>query len=374
MTPTERIPLLNPSPPENAEPAKRSFLSLAAEEFDSFCLARNDKPSLRSRQIWSWLARGIGNWEGMTDLSSSLRSALAAQWDLFASKIVLRSRATDLTEKLLLEFPDAKQIETVLMREENRRTICLSTQVGCGMGCVFCASGLEGMQRNLQTSELFEQILRVREILGPAERLSHIVVMGMGEPLANLERLLPVLDWACSEKGLGISARNVTISTVGLPKKIVELASHSKPYHLAVSLHAPNDALRNRIVPTNQGTGLEVILDAAQEYQKISGRQVTYEYILLAGVNDHSTHADELGRLLTGRKSHVNLIPFNPVSGLPWKRPSQESIDLFRDRLRRFGVTATVRKRKGADIDAACGQLRREAARTARVMAPPSIS
>lgn len=367
MTPSDRIGLINLNLPTAGESQKSGYLFLSEIERDSFFEERKEKPSLRNKQIWHWLARGIGQWDGMTDLPSALRADLASHFDLFSSRIMLHSRATDLTEKLLLEFPDGKQIETVLMREENRRTICLSTQAGCGMGCVFCASGLEGLQRNLQTPEILEEILRVREVLGPSERLSHIVVMGMGEPLANLERLLPALDWACSEKGLGISARNVTISTVGLPKKIVELATHSKPYHLAISLHAPNDALRDRIVPTNKGSGLEAILDAAQEYQNLSGRQVTYEYILLAGVNDHSTHADELGRLLAKRKSHVNLIPFNPVSGLPWKRPNQESVDLFRERLWRFGVTATVRKRKGADIEAACGQLRREASRPGKL-------
>lgn len=358
----KKVPLISLSGDQSSP--LPGFLGQEKSDLDAFFQAVGERPSLRIKQIHRWLQQGVTDFQMMSDLPLGLRKALAAAYTPFSSQILLHSKATDETEKLLLEFPDKKQIETVMMREEGRATVCLSTQVGCGMGCVFCASGMEGVQRNLKTFEIQEELLQIRALLGTQERISHIVVMGMGEPLANLERLLPALDWASSPSGLGISARNITISTVGLPKKIIELAGHQKPYHLAVSLHAPNEGLRNQIVPTNEATGIGAILDAAQQYQKISGRQVTYEYILLAGVNDHASHAVELSKLLSGRQSHVNLIPFNPVQGLPWQRPDEESVTNFRETLRLRGVSATVRKRKGADIDAACGQLRREAART----------
>ncbi len=344
-------------------PSLLGFFALTEIEQDSFFQALGERSSLRVKQIHRWFIQGVTDFRLMTDIPAGLRGKLVDSFVPFSSKILLHSKATDETEKLLLEFPDKKQIETVLMREEGRATVCLSTQVGCGMGCVFCASGLEGVQRNLQTHEIKEELLQIRALLQPGERISHIVVMGMGEPLANLERLLPALDWANSASGLGISARNITISTVGLPKKIIELASYKKPYHLAVSLHAPTDLIRNQIVPINEQMGMKDVLDAAQQYQEISGRQVTYEYILIAGINDQAHHAVELARVLSGRQSHVNLIPFNQVKGLPWQRPEEDSIVLFRETLRQRGVSATVRKRKGADIDAACGQLRREAAR-----------
>src|SRR5262249_44043322 len=194
-----------------------------------------------------------------------------------------------------------------------------------------------------------------------AERLTNIVVMGMGEPLANLDNLIEALDVATAKDGLGIGARHVTISTVGLPAKIRRLAEIGKQYHLAVSLHAPNDALRNRIVPTNPKTGLDAILEAADYFFEKTGRQVTYEYVLLGGVNDAPEHAAELGRLLRGRHAHINLIPFNDVQGLTFRRPTQETLAAFTERLQRDGLSVKVRKRKGSEIDAACGQLRRTA-------------
>jgi 23S rRNA (adenine2503-C2)-methyltransferase len=227
------------------------------------------------------------------------------------------------------------------------------------MGCVFCASGLNGVVRNLTAGEILEQLVRLRNLLPAGERLSHIVVMGMGEPLANLDNLLAALDVAGAKDGLGIGARHVTISTVGLPARIRRLADLGKQYHLAVSLHAPNDPLRTRIVPTNEKTGLGPILEAADYFFETTGRQVTFEYVLLRGLNDSDAHAGELARLLRGRPAHVNLIPFNDVEGLPYRRPTDEAMAAFTARLRRDGVSVKVRKRKGSEIDAACGQLRR---------------
>jgi 23S rRNA (adenine2503-C2)-methyltransferase len=215
--------------------------------------------------------------------------------------------------------------------------------------------------RNLRSAEILEQLLDARNLLPPQERLTHVVVMGMGEPLANLDALLETLAVATSPEGLGLSARHVHISTVGVPAKIRRLADLGKQYHLAVSLHAPNDELRTRIVPTNEKVGLSAILEAADYFYAKTGRQVTYEYVLLHEVNDAPAQAVELAQLLRGRQAHVNLIPFNDVAGLPYGRPTQQALDDFLAILRRAGISVKVRKRKGADIDAACGQLRRAA-------------
>jgi 23S rRNA (adenine2503-C2)-methyltransferase len=240
------------------------------------------------------------------------------------------------------------------------------------MGCVFCASGIGGVVRNLSAAEILEQLLNARNLLPGHERITGIVVMGMGEPMANLDALLEALDTATSSDGLGIGARHVTISTVGVPVKIRRLADLGKQYHLAVSLHAPNDEVRTRIVPTNDKVGLAAILEAADYFFAKTGRQVTYEYVLLRDLNDQAAHAAELGRLLRGRQAHVNLIPFNDVAGLPYRRPSQEALTDFAAILRQHGVSVKVRKRKGADIDAACGQLRR-AALTAEPVAAAGV-
>jgi 23S rRNA (adenine2503-C2)-methyltransferase len=230
------------------------------------------------------------------------------------------------------------------------------------MGCVFCASGLDGVERNLSTGEIVEQLLQLQQLLPDSERLSHIVVMGMGEPLANLTGLLPALDRASHPDGLAISARRITVSTVGLPAAIDRLADQASRYHLAVSLHAPTDALRDQLVPVNRKIGLAAILRAADRYFEVSGRRLTYEYVLLAGINDQPRHAQQLVRLLRGRTALVNLIPYNPVASLPYTTPSSRSVQQFRQVLENGGLTVKIRQRKGDRIDAACGQLRRHLA------------
>jgi 23S rRNA (adenine2503-C2)-methyltransferase len=227
------------------------------------------------------------------------------------------------------------------------------------MGCVFCASGLDGVARNLGAGEILEQLVRLRNLLPADERLTNVVVMGMGEPLANLDNLIAALDVATHKDGLAIGARHVTVSTVGLPQKMRRLAELGKQYHLAVSLHAPNDELRTRIVPTNDKTGIRDILDAADYFFEKNGRRVTFEYVLLRDLNDRPEHARALSRLVGGRCAHVNLIPFNDVAGLPYRRPTDEAVAAFVRRLRQDGLSVRVRKRKGSEIDAACGQLRR---------------
>jgi 23S rRNA (adenine2503-C2)-methyltransferase len=341
------------------ETARRGLLDLAPEELRAWMEAHG-QPAMRDRQLRRWILAGRAeSFEQMTDLPQALRSALAAEFAPLGTHIAHHSEAEDGTHKLLLRLRDEQAVECVLIQEDNRHTACISTQVGCGMGCVFCASGLNGVARNLAAGEILEQLVRLRNLLPPDQRLTHIVVMGMGEPLANLEALLIALGAAGAKDGLGIGARHVTISTVGLPQKIRRLADLGKQYHFAVSLHAPNDALRTRIVPTNDKTGLEAILSAADYFFERTGRQVTYEYVLLEGINDSKDNARELAGLLKGRQAHVNLIPFNEVEGLPYHRPNSAAQAAFTAILRAGGISVKVRKRKGSSIDAACGQLRR---------------
>jgi 23S rRNA (adenine2503-C2)-methyltransferase len=345
---------------QSADP-RRPLLDVPSEELLAWLQARG-QAALRARQMRRWLLEGrAASFEQMSDLPKRLREELTAAFRPLGSDIARRLVSCDGTHKLLLRLGDGQVVECVLLQEAGRRTVCISTQVGCGMGCVFCASGLGGVVRNLTAGEILEQLLHARNLLPAEERLTHIVVMGMGEPLANLDALLEALAVATSRQGLGIGARHITISTVGLPARMRRLADLGKQYHLAVSLHAPNDELRTRIVPTNDKTGLAAILDAADYFQATTGRQVTYEYVLLRNLNDQPGHAAELAKLLRGRQAHINLIPFNDVEGLPYRRLTQQALDDFLTILRSAGISVKVRKRKGADIDAACGQLRRAA-------------
>jgi 23S rRNA (adenine2503-C2)-methyltransferase len=339
----------------------RALLDVPNDELRTW-LQTHGQPPMRVRQLRRWILAGRAeSFDQMTDLPRDLRQALAEEFVPLGTQVARHLHARDGTHKLLLRLADNQLIECVLIQEAGRHTACISTQVGCGMGCVFCASGLNGVVRNLTPGEILEQLIRLRNLLPAGERLTHIVVMGMGEPLANLDHLLEALEVAGAKDGLGIGARHITISTVGLPVKIRRLADLGKQYHLAVSLHAPNDAVRTQIVPTNDKTGLEAILDAAEYFFERTGRQVTYEYVLLRGINDSLEHARELGRRLRGRNAHVNLIPFNDVQGLPYARPTDHALQGFVTELRGCGVSVKVRKRKGSEIDAACGQLRRSA-------------
>jgi len=384
------LPLI-PHDATDARPSlaeKPGILDVPAETLRAW-LAERGQPPMRASQIRKQvLANRAATFEEMTDLPKALRGELVAAFRVFSTRVERHLAAADGTHKLVLRLADDRMIECVLIQDEGRATACISTQVGCGMGCVFCASGLNGVVRNLTEGEIVEQLVRLRNLVSNDERgttndelktgtaagrrlsftvhrsslprLTHIVVMGMGEPLANLDHLLAALAVAGDKNGLGIGQRHITISTVGLPAKIRRLAELGKQYHLAVSLHAPNDPLRTRIVPTNDKTGIPAILEAADDFFEKTGRQVTYEYVVLGGLNDRPDHGKELARLLAGRKAHVNLIPWNDVQGLPYRRPADEDLARFIDTLRRSGVSVKVRKRKGSEIDAACGQLRRE--------------
>jgi len=318
-------------------------------------------PKYRVDQIRRWIfQRRADAFEKMNDLPKKLRAELEVAFRLRCSSPAAHPISSDGTEKLLLEFDDAQRIETVLLRDDRgHRTACLSTQVGCAMGCVFCASGLDGVVRNLTSGEIIEQMLQVQALLPEDERLSHLVIMGVGEPLANLKGLLPALETATNPEAFGISARRITISTVGLPKGLRRLAKANIPYHVAISLHAPNDALRDELVPANRGVGVLPILRAADDYFDQTGRRITYEYVLLSGLNDQEEHARELAALLRGRPAMINLIPYNPVRELPYRTPHAADVKRFGDILAKAGLNVQTRWLKGEGIDAACGQLRR---------------
>lgn len=322
---------------------------------------QHDLPAYRAGQVRKWLfQKRAATFDAMTDLPAALREQLAGEFQIWTTEILQHRQSPDGTEKLLLQLHDAECIECVLLRDDKQHcTVCISTQVGCAMGCAFCATGIDGVVRNLTTGEILEEVLQLQRLLDPKERLSHIVVMGMGEPLLNLDSLLPALAAATSRDGLGIGVRRVTVSTVGLPDGIVRLARENCQYHLAVSLHAADDDLRNRIVPANRGFGVAAVMRAADEYFELTGRRVTFEYVLLADVNDQPEHARQLVKLLRGRPALVNLIPYNPVPGLPYRTPASFVTAEFVEVLTQGGLEVAIRHRKGDRIGAACGQLRR---------------
>ena len=373
------------------------LLDQSAEQLQTWMLEHDQRP-YRAAQIRKWLfEKRAASWEQMTDLPRELREQLAAEFDIWSAEIAVHRKDDDGTEKLLLTLADGqgsqvrsecrpprasrerlassgyrrwrtahgvclllcKSNACCLRDDKGHCSMCISTQVGCAMKCAFCATGLGGMTRNLTTGEILEQMLQLQRLLKPEERLSHVVCMGMGEPLANLDRLMPALAAASAKDGLGIGVRKITISTVGLPVGIRRLAEQNCQYHLAVSLHAPNDELRTQLMPTNRHIGIEAIMAAADEYFEKTGRRVTYEYILLAGVNDGPTEAKQLVALLRGRPSLVNLIPYNPVRGLKFRTPHPSAVARFVEILEQGGLNVAIRHRKGARIDAACGQLRR---------------
>jgi len=318
-------------------------------------------PKFRARQVVKWVFdKRAGSFEEMTDLPKKLREQLQERYSIFSTKIGKHEKSSDGTEKLLVDLNDRQHVECVLLRDGIRRSICVSSQVGCAMGCVFCASGLDGVERNLTYGEIIQQMLHLQHQLPIEERLSHIVMMGMGEPLANLDNVLEALRWASDERGLGISPRRITISTVGLPKAIARLAEKNCRYHLAISLHAPNDELRNQLVPINRKVGVKELMDAADYYFEVSGRKLTFEYVLLDELNDGEEHARQLARLLAGKTALLNVIPYNPVEGLPYRTPSANKVARFRKILESAGIVVKFRQKKGDQINAACGQLRRK--------------
>jgi 23S rRNA (adenine2503-C2)-methyltransferase len=323
-------------------------------------------PAYRVGQVRRWIfARKTTEFEQMTDLPKGVRSLLAERFGtILRGKERTRLQSDDSSQKLLIELEDGERIECVLLQNDrHHRTACVSTQVGCAMKCTFCASGMDGFVRNLTRSEILEQLLRLNALLPDHERLTHIVVMGIGEPMLNLDALLSALDEATTMDGLDISVRRVTISTVGIPAGIRKLGDSvvqgGKGYKLAVSLHAPNDALRTQLLPQNHHSGIAAVLSATDEYFQKTGRRVTFEYTLIEGVNDQPEHVVQLADLLRNRTAIVNVIPLNPVPELGFRSPSSKSVQHFVEQLEHRGIQVKIRFRKGDKIAAACGQLRR---------------
>lgn len=318
------------------------------------------EPKYRAAQILEWVyQKGATSFEQMTNLPAPLRTRLADALPIYESTIVREQKASDGTTKRLLQWRDAATTECVFLPEVERNTACISTQVGCPVKCVFCASGLEGLERQLTAGQIVEQAMRVRQLCEPAARLSNIVVMGLGEPLANYSATLAAIRAINAEWGMGIGARKITISTVGLPTQMRRLAEEKLQVTMAISLHAPNDDLRKQLIPWAERVTINDLIGAANYYFEQTGREVTLEYILLAEVNDSELQAHALASVARRMRSNVNLIPYNPVSGLPYLRPSESAIVRFLNALRSRGINGHVRRSRGLDIDSACGQLRR---------------
>ncbi|MDO4574032.1 MAG: 23S rRNA (adenine(2503)-C(2))-methyltransferase RlmN [Planctomycetia bacterium] len=326
-------------------------------------LAEQRQPPFRQKQIrQAALQPGIVDFEQMSNLPKALRQRLGETFRLRSMRPVAQTGSPQSSaEKFLLELADGNRIETVVLHNDRGEpTLCVSTQVGCAMRCAFCASGMNGVVRNLTSGEILEQFLFAADHLKATADapLSHAVIMGMGEPTANLDALLAALEIVVAPEGLGLGARKITLSTVGTPTGIDRLAQCGRPYHLAISLHAPNDELRSQLIPANRVFPIQPLLEAADRYFNATGRRVTCEYILLAGLNDRDEHATQLARLLKHRCALVNLIPYNPVKELPFQTPSAKQVRRFAEILEKAGIPVVTRHRKGDAIDAACGQLR----------------
>jgi 23S rRNA (adenine2503-C2)-methyltransferase len=351
--------------------------AITGETLDTLCerLAVLGEPAFRAKQILEWIyKKRARSWEAMSNLPKPLRAWLAENFEFEAARLVLGKQSMDVTDKLLLELQDRSLIETVIIRapqegvglELSRKTICISTQVGCAMGCVFCASGLNGLKRNLSAGEIVSQLLQVcyrEDVRTPRARselasFDNIVVMGMGEPLANYDELIRALTIVNADWGLGFGARRITVSTSGLVPRIMQLADEPLSIRLAISLHGATDEVRERIMPVNKAYPLSKLLPAIQAFNEKHGRMVTLEFILIEDVNDNDEQAFALTEIARDLHAHVNLIPYNRVEGLPWKRPTEERLDRFYRVLDSAHVSVTMRREKGDDIDAACGQLR----------------
>lgn len=304
--------------------------------------------------------RGAKTFDDMTDLGKAVRARLSERFAVRSARLALASRSDDGTTKALLELRDGRTIETVIIPEGDRNTLCVSTQVGCGVRCAFCASGMLGVVRNLTAGEMVEQFLWAREHLAAErQRLTNLVLMGGGEPLNNFDEVKAFLAVLNDARGLGFGARRITLSTIGIPAKIDRLEELGKQINLAISLHAPDEALRGRLIPGLDRVPLADVIAAARRYFERTGREVTFEYVVLKDVNDSNEHARELAAKLRGIRGSVNLIPLNPVAALAFERPSDERVDAMARALESAGIRTTIRRSRGRDIDAACGQLRR---------------
>lgn len=323
-------------------------------------LEDNNQKKFRAKQLYSWLyKKRVNDIESMSDLAKDFRELLNEQFNLSTITLKEKHVADDQTTKYLFRLSDGLLVETVLMHHDYGKSVCVSSQIGCNMGCKFCASGLLKKQRNLTAGEMVQQVLYVQQELDKQEeRVSSIVVMGIGEPFDNYDHVLNFLKIINHDLGLAIGSRKLTISTCGLIDGILKLAEEPLQINLAISLHAPNDALRSSLMPINQAHPINELMDALNVYYQKTNRRITYEYILLEGVNDQIVHANQLANLIKGQNAYVNLIPYNPVDEQPFQRTHIKTALLFYDHIKKRKIQVTLRQEHGVDIDAACGQLR----------------
>ncbi len=332
------------------------------------------EPAYRARQVWEWLyVHYVDDFAAMTNLPKALRARLAETFVINPVRLITEAVSSNrLTRKAVFALPDGETIETVLMLYERRRTLCISSQVGCGIGCPFCATGLSGFSRNLSAGEILAQVMHYARFLAdPAAggedavpvkrptRVTNIVFMGMGEPFANYDNVWQAIRTLVDKRGFNLGARHITVSTVGIVPGILRMARENLQVRLAVSLHAADDDLRNHLVPINRRYPLAELMQAVREYIAATGRRVTFEYALMRDINDRPEHARALARLLKGILAHVNLIPMNPVEGSPYQPSARRATVTFARILEDAGIPVTVRLRRGIDINAGCGQLRR---------------
>ena len=320
------------------------------------------QPAFRAKQVYSWLHKGVCGYREMTNIPQTLRDKLQQEHPLFAPRVVRKQESKlDGTIKYLWQLSDGNCVETVLMRYRYGNTVCISTEVGCLMGCAFCASTLGGLVRRLEPHEMLDQVMFTQ--LDSGLPVSHIVLMGIGEPLDNFDNVMRFLELVNSEEGMNISMRHISLSTCGLVPKIDQLAQKKLQISLAISLHGPNNEKRSRVMPVNKAYPIEELLDACRRYYDQTGRRIHFEYAMIDGLNDTEADARELLRRLKGLGAHVNLIPLNHVEESPFKPSSKKAVARFQQILEDGGITATVRRTLGGDIDASCGQLRRKQAR-----------
>lgn len=319
----------------------------------------NGQPSYKALQVYRWLSKGLSSFDNMTDISKNTRSFLDSKYYISTAKIENKwVSAIDETVKYLFKFNDASLVESVVMKYKHGYSICISTQVGCKMNCAFCATGKGGFFRNLTASEMLSQIQVAQEDLNI--KISNIVLMGMGEPLDNYDNAVRFLKLVSSDDGMNIGMRHISLSTCGLVDKIYSLADLKTQITLSISIHASNDEIRNKIMPINKKYNLNELLKACRYYSNMTRRRISFEYTMIHGLNDNILYAKELAHKLKGILCHVNLIPVNPIKESNYKKSSKNDLELFKQTLEKNGVTATVRRTLGIDINASCGQLRRK--------------
>lgn len=337
----------------------KSLYDMNYDQMQEFALEQGWK-KFRGHQIFQWLYRNrVTDIDEMSNLSKETRDQLKAEFVISPLQLRDKQVAKDGTTKFLFALEDGALIESVLMLFDYGKSVCVTSQVGCNMGCAFCASGLTKKQRNLTSGEMVAQVLYIqRELDQQGDRVSHIVVMGTGEPFDNYEEVMNFLATVNHDRGLGIGARHITISTCGIVPRILEFSKEHTQYNLAVSLHAPNDELRNRLMPINHAYPLAELMEALDQYGSENNRRLTFEYILLKGINDQPVHAKQLAKLIGKRNAYINLIPYNAVDENGFQGVDHASAMVFYDQLMKLGVRCTIRKEHGGDIDAACGQLR----------------